>query len=265
MSKKITKNRDKKMKPLSVQLYSLRNEAQKDFTAVLKKVADIGYAGVEPAGFWDLTPAEFKKIVTDLGMEVSSSHSPWCRSMDNVNEVIEVAGILGIDKVACGYGRDEFKDIDSIKALADIVNSMQAKLAENGITLFQHNHAYEFVRLEDGRLAYEAYLDYCPNIKFELDTYWSTNMGKENPYEMLKKFSNRAILLHIKDGNFDPEHNMLAVGDGVMNFPHVLEAMNPNVTQWLVVELDNCKTDMFEAVEKSYNYLTQNGLAKGNK
>ena len=253
------------MKPLSVQLYSLRAEAEKDFVSVLKRVADIGYAGVEPAGFWNLTPAEFKKIVTDLGMEVSSTHSPWCRSIDNVNEAVEVAGILGIDKVACGYGRDEFKDIDSIKALADIVNPMQAKLAENGITLFQHNHDFEFARLEDGRLAYEVYLDYCPNIKLELDTYWSANFGKEDPYEMLKKFSSRAILLHIKDGDFNPERTMLACGDGVMNFPHVLEAMNQDVTQWLVVELDACKTDMFEAVEKSYNYLTQNGLAKGNK
>lgn len=252
------------MKPLSVQLYSLRAEAEKDFTAVLKRLADIGYAGVEPAGFWDLSPAEFKKIVTDLGMEVSSSHSPWCNP-DNLNEVIEVAGILGIDKVACGYGLNEFKDLDSIKALADIVNPMQAKLAKNGITLFQHNHESEFFRLPDGRVAYEAYIDYCPNIKFELDTYWSANFGKEDPYEMLKKFSDRAILLHIKDGDFNPERTMLAAGDGVMNFPHVLEAMNPDVTQWLVVELDACKTDMFEAVEKSYNYLTQSGLAKGTK
>ena len=252
------------MEPLSVQLYSLRAEAEKDFTAVLKRLASIGYAGVEPAGFWDLSPAEFKKIVTDLGMEVSSSHSPWCNP-DNINKVIEVAGILGIDKVACGYGRDEFKDLDSIKKLADKVNPMQAKLAESGITLFQHNHEFEFFRLPDGRVAYEAYIDYCPNIKFELDTYWSTNFGKEDPYEMLKKFSNRAILLHIKDGDFNPERTMLAAGDGVMNFPHVLEAMNPDVTQWLVVELDACKTDMFEAVEKSYNYLTQNGLAQGRK
>jgi sugar phosphate isomerase/epimerase len=253
------------MKPISVQLYSLRTEAAKDFTGVLKKLADIGYAGVEPAGFWDLTPAEFKKIVTDLGMEVSSSHSPWCRSMDNVDEVIDTAGVLGVDKVACGYGPDEFKDLDSIKKLADIVNPMQEKLAKNGITLFQHNHEFEFKRLDDGRLAYDAYLDYCPNIKFELDTYWSTNFGKEDPYEMLKKFSDRAILLHIKDGDFNLERTMTAVGDGKMNFPHVLEAMNQNVTQWLVVELDACKTDMFEAIEKSYKYLTESGLAKGNK
>ncbi|MDD5698265.1 MAG: sugar phosphate isomerase/epimerase [Victivallaceae bacterium] len=253
------------MKPISLQLYSLRAEAAKDFTAVLKRVAAIGYAGVEPAGFWNLTPVEFKRTVADLGLEVSGSHSPWCCRLEAVDEAVEVAGILGTDKIACGYGPDEFKDLDSIKKLADTVIPIQEKLAQHNLTLFQHNHAWEFKRLADGRLAYEAYLDYCPEVKLELDTYWSANMGQEDPYEMLKKFSGRAILLHLKDGNYDPDHNMLAVGDGLMNFPHVLEAMNPMVTQWLVVELDACKTDMFEAVEKSYKYLTENGLARGNK
>ena len=255
----------KKMKPISIQLYSLRAEAEKDFTAVLKRVADIGYAGVQPAGFWDLSLTEFKKIVTDLGLEVSGTHRPWCCSMDDVNQTIDALGILGTDQVGCGYGYNEFKDLDSIRKLADIVNPIQEKLAKNGINLFQHNHDSEFCRIEDGRIAYEAYLDYCPNIKFELDLYWSANFGKEDPYEMLKKFSDRSTLLHIKDGDLKPGFDMLAVGDGVMNFPHVLKAMNPDVTKWLIVELDACKTDMFEAVEKSYNYLIQNGLARGDK
>ena len=56
------------LKPLAVQLYSLRQYAEKDFVAVLKRVADIGYKAVEPAGFWNLSPAEFKKIIDDAGL-----------------------------------------------------------------------------------------------------------------------------------------------------------------------------------------------------
>ena len=56
------------LKPLSVQLYSLREEAKEDFAGVIKRVAEMGYKGVEPAGFFDLSPVEFKKIVEDLGM-----------------------------------------------------------------------------------------------------------------------------------------------------------------------------------------------------
>ena len=141
------------MKPISVQLYSLREQAEKDFVGVLKRVAAIGYKGVEPAGFWNLTPKELKKIVTDLGMVISSTHSPWANP-DNLNQVIEVASELGIDLVACGYGRNDFKDLDAIKATADKVNGMQEKLAAAGITLFQHNHDFEFERIKGlmGRL-----------------------------------------------------------------------------------------------------------------
>jgi hypothetical protein len=42
-------------------------------------------------------------------------------------------------------------------------------------------------------------------------------------------------------------------------------AADPNVLKWLVVELDRCATDMTEAVRGSYQYLTSNGLAAGNK
>jgi len=48
------------LRPLAVQLYSLREKAEKDFVGVLKKVAEIGYKAVEPAGFWNLRPSEFK-------------------------------------------------------------------------------------------------------------------------------------------------------------------------------------------------------------
>ena len=60
------------MKPIGVQLYSLRSLAQDDFVSVLKKVADIGYKYVEPAGLWNLRPREFKKIIADLGLEMIS-------------------------------------------------------------------------------------------------------------------------------------------------------------------------------------------------
>jgi hypothetical protein len=45
----------------------------------------------------------------------------------------------------------------------------------------------------------------------------------------------------------------------------VVKAADPKVLQWLVVELDACATDMMRAVEDSYKYLTEAGLAEGNK
>ena len=38
------------MAPISIQLYTLREECAKDFFGVLRTLAEIGYAGVETAG-----------------------------------------------------------------------------------------------------------------------------------------------------------------------------------------------------------------------
>jgi len=58
---------------------------------------------------------------------------------------------------------------------------------------------------------------------------------------------------------------MTAVGKGVLDFPAIIAAADPNVLDWLIVELDSCGTDMTEAVQDSYTYLIENGLAAGNK
>lgn len=264
------------LKPISIQLYTLRDEAAKGMGAVLQRLAKIGYKAVEPAGFFDLSVTEFRKQVEDLGMVVSSSHSPWAKA-DNIAEIIDTCGLLGVDMIAGGYGADEFKSIDAITKTAEITAKMSDELAAAGITLTLHNHAWEFEKI-DGRLKYEIFAELCPNVKFELDTYWSSNFGENDAVEMVKQFGSRAPLLHIKDGPlvrppsvYNEEKNtlevipggqasLLPVGHGKMNIPGVIAALDPAVTKWLVVEQDNSDTDMWECVEKSYRYLVDNKL-----
>ncbi|MFH1476046.1 MAG: sugar phosphate isomerase/epimerase [Verrucomicrobiota bacterium] len=263
-------------KPLSVQLYSLRESAQKDFISVLQRVARIGYKAVEPAGFWNLRPREFKKIIADLGLEMYSSHSPWANS-NNIGETMEIADILGLDKIVCGYGPDQFKDLDAIKQTAEATNTMQAILARNGFTLFQHNHDFEFQRL-DGKLKYQIYAELCPNVKFQIDSFWSTNFGAEDAVAMFKIFADRTILIHIKDGILkqtkeelkvtrgilDRKVELRALGSGQLNIKDLVAHL-PEQVGSIVVELDYCNIDMFTAIEMSYKYMTQNGLGAGNQ
>lgn len=266
------------MKPrdIAVQLYSLREEAKTDFIKVLQRVAEIGYIAVEPAGLHNLSPQEFKKVIDDLGLKMYSSHTPWIRNED-VSAEIEMAGILGLDQVVCGYGADDFKDLDAIKRTADKTNVLNEKVAAAGLTLFQHNHAFEFERI-DGKLKYEIYLELCPDVKIQMDAFWSSNFGAEDPVKMMKQFSDRIVLVHLKDGSFvqpdastkmvdgflDRKLELKALGTGAMNLPQIVAAIPERVDN-VIVELDYCNTDMFEAIEQSYRYLTSNGLAAGNK
>lgn len=250
-------------KPLSVQLYSLREESKTDFPGVLKRLAEIGYVGVEPAGFHGLTPAEFKAMVDDLGLKVSSSHSPWCNP-DNLEEVVEVAGILDVDTVTCGYGPDQFATMDAIKATAEMVNGMVDGLAKHDIHLMQHNHFWEFEML-DGKLKYDIYAELCPGVAFELDMYWVSNFGAVDAPAEIKKFAARTPFLHVKDGPLVKDQAMLAAGKGKVDIPACIAAADPGVLKWLIVELDQCDTDMMTAIAESYEYLVGQGLAKGNR
>jgi sugar phosphate isomerase/epimerase len=72
-------------------------------------------------------------------------------------------------------------------------------------------------------------------------------------------------MLHIKDGLIDPPQPHTAVGAGKLDMPAIIGAADPNVLEWLVVELDSCATDMMQAVADSYRYLVDAGLGYGNK
>ncbi|MDD5727398.1 MAG: TIM barrel protein [Victivallales bacterium] len=263
-------------KPISVQLYSLRQDAAKDFVKVLKWVAEIGYKGVEPAGFWNLRPREFKKIVDDLGMKIYSSHSPWARG-NNLGEAMEIADILGLKTIVCGYRPDDFKDYDAIKRTAEQVNEMESFFSRNGFTLFQHNHNFEFERI-DGRLKYEIYAELCPKVKFQIDCFWSSSFGAEDPVEMLKLFADRTIFIHMKDGLLKQTQKKLEVTNGILDRKVELRALGageldikslvaniPARVPTITVELDYCNIDMYTAIEQSYKYMTENGFAEGNK
>ncbi len=57
--------------PIGLQLYSVREVAQKEgYATVVKKVAAMGYAGVEPAGYPGSNAAEAAKLFQDLGLAV---------------------------------------------------------------------------------------------------------------------------------------------------------------------------------------------------
>ncbi len=49
-------------KPISLQLYTLREASKKSFPEVIRAVGAMGYAGVEPAGFYGLKPREVRRL-----------------------------------------------------------------------------------------------------------------------------------------------------------------------------------------------------------
>ncbi len=246
--------------PIALQLYSLREAAAIDFEATVRKVADIGYAGVEPAGFPGTTVEAGKRLFDDLGLQVCSAHLPLPVGATK-QESLETAAALGVSRVVAGQGPDQFTTRDQIKASCDKFNEASANCAEKGLAFAIHNHWWEFLEV-DGELVYQQMLKHLSAaVLFEVDAYWVQTAGPD-PAEVIAQLGPRAPLIHLKDGPCTRKDDMQALGEGSTDFPAIIAAGGSNV-DWWIVELDRCATDMVEAVEKSYTFLTQKGFARG--
>jgi len=60
--------------PVALQLYSVREDCARDLPGTLKAVANMGYDGVEFAGYHGRSAEELRKLVDDLGLQVAGTH-----------------------------------------------------------------------------------------------------------------------------------------------------------------------------------------------
>lgn len=256
---------------IGIQLYTVRNEIEKDMAGTLAKVAEVGFAGVETA-FWPkgVTFKDAAKALKTAGLSVCSAHCEIPVG-DKKSEMLEMAESFECSRMIWhGWPEDErYKTADGTKQLADLYNEANNFAKSNGLKFGIHNHWWEFKNVIDGRIAYEVLLDHLDKeVFFELDTYWLKVAGHD-PAAIVGKFGNRAPWLHIKDGPArwtenvatDPEP-MTAIGKGTQNFPEIVKAASGN-TEWLIVEMDLCDCDVFTAIKDSYAYLTDNMLGVG--
>jgi sugar phosphate isomerase/epimerase len=246
--------------PIAVQLYTLREEvATQGMRAVLERVAELGYAGVELAGFGDLDAAEIARILDGTGMRAASAHIGM-PDAPNVRELIDTHLEVGAERMVFPYiGPDGFADRESIARSAASLNSAASVAREAGTTVGYHNHFWELNHVDGEPALARFYAETDPDVFAEIDIYWA-QVGKVDPASFVAGLGDRVQLLHVKDGPADQyESPMVAVGQGAVDVPAVLAAAP--AAEWHIVELDQCATDMFGAVAESYDYLVGRGLS----
>ncbi len=128
----------------------------------------------------------------------------------------------------------------------------------HGLAFGIHNHWWECEQVE-GHYPYRVLLaELDPGVFFELDAYWARVAGLD-PAAVVAELGARLPLLHLKDGPAVRGEPMTALGTGALEISAILRAAGEGL-EWAVVELDTCATDVFEAVDRSYRYLS--GLSR---
>ncbi len=248
--------------PIAVQLYSMRAAAALDFRGVLEQAATAGYLGVEYANLLGNDPRQVRRWTADLGLVSVSAHRPMPIG-DTANQVLDESSELGVDMLVVPWASpDRFVDLPSIQGLADDLLRARENAAARGISLGYHNHEFELAAVIDGRSGLEHLFDATGPLVFaEIDVYWA-QVGGADPAALIARMGSLVRLLHIKDGPADATGSPhVAVGSGVIDV-HSIAAAAGHVT-WDIVELDECDTDMFEAIAASQRWLVGEGLAQG--
>lgn len=241
---------------IGLQLFSLREEAEKDFTGILEKVANLGYKGVEFAGYGGLASKELKLVLDNLGLKAASSHVALPLLENELDKVIEFQHEIGNRHIACPYLPSERRTKEAYYELITILNDVGRKCHEEGIMLSYHNHDFELIELENGKKPLDLLMEETnPQwVKAEFDVYWLTKAG-EDPVEWLKRYEGRTPLLHLKDMTTDSERFFAELGTGGVNLESVIKQGEKANVEWFIVEQDQSRRSPLESVEISINYL----------
>jgi sugar phosphate isomerase/epimerase len=238
----------------------VRDHAARDFVGVLDRVAEIGYLGVELVDLHGMPAAEFRAHVERLGLEVIGSHLPLLEE-DELPKALAELEKIGTDVVLCGLEAEEFTSREAIAQAVERFNRFAAGVHDRGMTLGYHNHWWEFTRSEEGWVPMSVLLEQLdPGVFLEVDVYWLATAGVDVA-ATLTELGERVRRLHLKDGPCNQSDPQTAVGAGRVDLAGAIAAA-PQV-DWHAAELDECAGDMLEALEESYQYLTNRGFSRG--
>jgi len=267
---------------ISIQLYSVREQAAADYEGTIRAVAAMGFGCVEPAGFPGSTPQKAAALFAELGLKAPSCHGPLPVG-NKTNEVIETALLLGHRYLITGCPPDfknNFASVDAIKATAALYCEAAANAAPHGLQVGYHNHDWDLLDV-DGKPGYQVFLENTPNtVLWEADVFWVAKAGRD-PAKFIQEIGVRGKALHFKDGileasdtftEAETEDGKIMVSDSVPFLPagagqvDLLTASKAAAhAELIVVELDSYAGNMMEAVHQSYKYLTSQGIARGLK
>jgi sugar phosphate isomerase/epimerase len=198
-------------------------------------------------------------------LNVVSFGADFDRLAKEPHKVAEEARSYGAQFIVCfwvPHNDDGFTKEDADKAVAVFNNAAQI-IASYGMLFCYHPHGYEFKKYDDGTL-----FDYIMQkldqryAYLELDVFWIKQAGQD-PLALLKKYSSRFVLVHLKDrkigtpdtdnGHGDLESNVV-LGTGDVGIAEIIRACKKLGIRHYFLEDESSKVE--EQLPKSFLHHT---------
>jgi sugar phosphate isomerase/epimerase len=243
---------------LGIQLYSVRDDMKNDPLGTLKQLSAIGYRYVEHANykerkFYGYSPAEFKKLLADLNISMTSGHTElkmehWDDTKNDFTDVwkytVEDAATAGQKYVISPWLNEAVRtDMELLKKAMDLFNKCGELCRQHGMKYGYHNHNFEF----SAKIGDERLYDYI--LKNTDAGLVAQQMDIGNMYgaggralDILKQYPGRFELMHVKDeiksekGEMEDKYESTVLGKGVIGVKEVIDYARKNggTTQFII-------------------------------
>lgn len=272
---------------VGLQLYSIRDEMEKDMDATLKAVKEMGYDYVEFAGFYNHSAEDVKAILDKYELNAISVHQGADPYFEKGQEAIDYLKTVGVKYCAIPwYDKEKLKGGEVWNETVAKFTEFGKALKENGIQLMYHNHDFEFEKFEDKFLLDWLYEEIPADILMpQIDTCWVHYAGC-NPAEYISKYNGRMKVLHLKDfvcknlgggpvyaliddkggdakgaTQEDNGFEFRPVGYGIQDFPAILDAAEKAGVEYVIVEQDgHPERSSMEDAKIAREYLKSLGI-----
>ncbi len=221
----------KKRVPIALQLYSIREVANKDLAGTLKAVKEMGYDGVEFAGYYGHDPKEIRKMLDDNGLKVAGTHTGMDQFSDEKFEkTVELHQTLGAKfMIIPAYGGYE-KSAEACIKFANRLNELAKKAEAVGMYIGYHAHEGDVKKIGDTP-AWEMLFDATDkNVVAQMDIAHYINGGGD-PFVAMEKIKGRTKVIHLTETDRE------IIGRGKVDWKRVFEFCETDGgTEWYIVE-----------------------------
>ncbi len=247
--------------PIALQLYSVREDCAKDFLGTIERVAKMGYAGVEFAGYHGQSAVDIKRCLDDNGLKVAGTHAGFASlQSDQIQETIEFHQAIGCENLVVPWLPEETRSSrEACQKTADQLNTITALLEPHGMRTGFHCHSGDMAPLENGKSAWD-YLGEFTGDRFIMQYDTANGMaGGADPVQPILDWPGRGITVHLKE--WSGEHGAEVIGEGMVPWERVFEACESVAgTQWYIVEHESYEgMTPIEAVERCLKNLREMG------
>ncbi len=250
--------KEQKKIPIGLQVYSVREAAAKNLARVLRAIGEMGYQGVEFAGYYNHTAEAIRKMLDDSGLKCCGTHIGLDTLLgDQFAKTVEFNKVLGNPYLIVSWmPESRLASLEVIRKTAALYTELAAKAKAHGMKVGYHAHGGDFKKVGD-QTAWELFFTHAgPDVVMQLDI-GNCIQGGGDPYAILRKFPGRSATIHLKEHGGKPG---APVGEGEVRWKEVFEICETTGgTQWYIVEQESYAVPPLESVKACLQNLRKMG------